>query len=253
MKVKIMTKAVDKAHLRTGATLVFDTIRTGYPTAYLECYDNTEDPELASKVREACEKVKGLYTHFDTEVRPWTWMEEQVYKEEGTVIFVDADVMFWENCEKWDFGKALFAGRYIPTYYEPLFKSICYARIHPSHFIIPDVKKLISRIEEARQNHWVFDPFSFYSFKAGKDWYYYDTLANMSLTFADEAFTFKSEHLDCYDHLFGGHMAKAVGECREGLVRESYQSQIELIKNGDYKELKGLWIEQQQYYDSVKI
>ncbi len=253
MKVKIMTKAVDEEHLVTGATLVFKTIRTGYPTAEIECYDNTRGSNLCDQVEKACDNARVDYIHALPEIRPWTWMQQQVNYETGTIVFVDADVMFWENCENWTFGKALFAGRFIPAYYEPLFKAICNARIHPSHFVIPDVEKFKSRIEEARKNHWQFDPFAFYSFKSGKDWYYYDTLSNMSHTFSDEAFIFKPEHLDCYDHLFGGHMAKAVGECREGLIRESYQAQVELCRRGNHEDLKGLWVEQQQYYDSVKL
>jgi len=253
MKVKIMTKAINEKHLVTGATLVFDTIRTGYPNAEIECFDNTKDKDLSCRIEASCNIVDAKYIQLQTEKRPWTWMEEQVYSEKGKIIFVDADIMFWENCEEWNFKDALFAGRYIPTYYEPLFNGYCFARVHPSLFIIPNVEKMVKRIDEARKKHWVFDPFSFYSFKTAGKWVYYDTLACLTNVFQDEAFIFEQEHLDCYDHLFGGHMAEAVADLREAKDKEAYLSWLEAARSGNIDKLKGIWLDQEIYYRKVAI
>ena len=120
-------------------------------------------------------------------------------------------------------------------------------------FIIPSVEKMVQRIDEARKKHWVFDPFTFYSFKQGGKWAYYDTLACLTNVFQDEAFIFGQEHLDCYDHLFGGHMAHAVADLREGKDRENYLSWIASANNGSIEKLRGIWLSQEIYYKKVAI
>src|SRR5436190_20563730 len=97
--VFIITRCIDLA-LRRNATLVFDTIRVGFPTADISCYYLGDFKEVRDEVVDKCLKndiklIDGEY-HFkyNGEV-----IEKLVRDETKDFVVVDSDVIFWSSME----------------------------------------------------------------------------------------------------------------------------------------------------------
>jgi hypothetical protein len=244
--VTILTYCAHPA-LAYGTLLVFKTLRTGFPTATVEVFDNSSHPEVREQIRQACAEVGAEFTamtprHYADHLE-WLLLERDHGAE--PLVLVDPDVIFWESVEGWKFGDAIAAGRLIPDQIEGHITSL--ARLHPSMFWVPDVHRLRQRVAAHAPGFpsGAVGPSSFIP-KGGRSMLY-DTLAPLYEAFRAECLAFGPEHLDCYDHIFhGSHLPINAGCGYDGFdaITEPHTA----AASGDLQALRGIWRAQERYF-----
>lgn len=245
-----------------AATLVFKSIRTGFPNASITAFINTmPDDQCFRQVLDACEKaeaevLRGQYVH-------QSWIEMLTMSEQQPFYVMDTDMVFWENFERWTFDTAL-AGRCIPQYRCPFMKSITMARLHASMLYIDPVqtRQLIKEYEaefpetpfNIKTN--LFAPTIVPILRANPEVqneverinYFYDTCGLLFNAIGGHGFG--EEHLNCYDHLNCGTIIDYVaphfpnGET----LREFHQA---VYQNPELA--RGVWRKQDEFYRSQNV
>jgi len=254
LKIFILTFCRE-IELLYGSTLIFKTLRTGFPTAEITVVDNASIPSARPVISRLAKQSGCAYVQLKTEIKHHHNMNTIVlgtkkYKEKGTVIFLDPDIVFFECCEDWDFGRYLFAGRLIPTYADEFTQSLMLSRIHLSFLWIPDIELLRNKINEHPKRHLGFDPFLQYTFfdTNSDGWFYLDTGAGLFLAFREEAYCFGEKELDAYSHIFCGSYGDVVAPCLNSEDRKTFLRHHMYAKKGDYEKLRGVWREQDDYF-----
>lgn len=105
-----------------ATTLVFKTLRIGFPTANVIVRSNGNLPD-------------GLpFGVFGEPVTHGKWIEELIHKNSSPFWICDTDMIFKSSVEDWfnESSPDLFAGRYEPEFFEPWTESRHVARLHPS-------------------------------------------------------------------------------------------------------------------------
>ena len=132
MKVHLLA-TVRKEELLPATTMVFKTLRTGFPTADVIvdlCGFNPECEHL--DVKRACDDVGATSNmaclegpHFAPE-----WIKSLLENESEPFWICDTDMVFFDSVEKWDFGDAPMAGRYVPQFFDKFTNCVTRARLH---------------------------------------------------------------------------------------------------------------------------
>jgi hypothetical protein len=153
-------------------TLVFRTLRIGFPTATVHVFDNASTLEARFAIRAQAAQVGAEFQQIENRVRHDSFISWVTGRQvEGTLVLCDPDICFWRNMETCDFGDALFAGRLIPDFECQFTRCLTQARIHTSLFWIPDMTRFNQAIDELRQEYFEFDPFRPLMFKASGRWH----------------------------------------------------------------------------------
>lgn len=261
-----------KAELLYGTTMVFDTLRTGFPHSEVTVVDNASVPEVRPVIAERAKASGCRFVQLSSTVLPEVFFEgvlgardvrryDDVMNierlrlrsrvgppEEGTVVFVDPDVCFWQSCEAWNFEQ-LVAGRLIPAFRsESLSLSrIELPRLHTSFLWVPDVRRLRVHLQEVWRRHPVFEPFMSYEFKLGGNWYFLDRGAALYMALGDDAYAFTERELDCYDHLCAGsYLDRVLAAAPE--QEPQFLALHDAVRRGEYQQLKGAWRWQEDYF-----
>jgi hypothetical protein len=241
-----------KAELIRASTLVFDTIRVGYPTAGVTVFLNAvEDERWAREIAAACREA-GVERIVDLAERTihHEWIERLVAEEDEPLVVLDTDVVFWGSCERWRFSSPL-AGRLIPQYFDPWANCITRSRLHGSHLWIrpAEVRAAIDRYR-AQFPSTPFNPGAnlFYplylpaSRNGRRVSYFHDTCCLLYHAIGGDAFT--AAQLDAYDHLHCGTISDLVGPRLPSI-------DLPALHRGwlaDPRTARGLWREQERYY-----
>lgn len=222
MKVHILKTCRNEA-LRRNSELVFETIETGFPTAEICVRENRD----------------GLVPH-------GVWIESLINQESEPFWICDTDIIFHSKVEDWDFGKALFAGRYAPQFFEPWTNATHVSRLHPSLMWL-NAPYIISMLKEWPCKHpffvsvrsnliqWNWVP------SAGK-LFFYDTCAGLYHALGGQEFS--TAQCQAYSHLFCG----TYSDLHPGW--EALQAAHEKIISGSVPNLSKL---QGQCYDALAI
>ena len=247
-KVFILTYC-RKPELLYGTTLIFKTLRAGFPTAEVNVVDNNSVQVVRPVLRDLAEKNGCNYFQLDgpgATSHPM-FIRRTVFGEtEGTVIFLDPDILLWEDCENWSFNR-LMAGRLIPKFRDEFSGCITMSRLHTSFLWIEDVGQLRQRIQTIKSRYFDYNPFSPYVFKSGLDWYRFDTGANLYSSIKEDVFCFGEKELNSYDHLFCGSHIDLVINSLDEKSRENFVWSHGCAAD-DYKQLKGIWKQQEVFF-----
>lgn len=240
-----------------GSTLVFKTLRIGFPTAEVHVVDNNSLPEAAAEIRAPAEATGCQFHAMPPGLPHFILLYELVLKfaPEGTAILLHPDVCFWENCEGWSFDK-LIAGRLIPQHWDILAECLLVPHLHSQFWWIQDVRRFRERILNEYIKA-IVDPVSafapYYLRHEGVS-YKFEVGASLYANFKEEIHCFTERELDCYDHLIGGtyaaFMIRLLKEAKLDLLAESYAESHSYAK-GDYemlRRLKGSWRKHEDYY-----
>jgi hypothetical protein len=244
-KVFLLTYCKNSA-LAWSSTLTLDTLRIGFPDAEVFVVDNNSIPEVRPLIREKALGARCHYRELDTEIFHHDFIADTLRANDGCVIFLDPDLCFWESCEGWEIAD-LFGGRHLPAFYDEFSKTVTMERLHTSFLWIPDAAKLRERLEDMRSRFFEFEPIRPFMFKHDKQWYRYDTTANLYAAFKSDTYSFRAGELSCYDHLFcGTHL-------NEILPRMDRKSAGELERfhdtaKRDIRQIKGTWRLQDIYF-----
>lgn len=226
-----------------GSTLLFKTLRVGFPTAEVHVVDNGSHPEAAAEIRRQAEDAGCHFRRLTTFATHHGFVSSLIFDPdaEGTVILLDPDLCFWADCEHWRFDK-LLAGRYIPPFRNDVCGTIDLPRLHTSFWWIEDVVRLRERILREYQKSFIgcMEPFLPYTFRQGDWWFKFDTGANLFATIRDDVYCFEEKELDCFDHLMMGTHLDVVWPWMDEEGRAGALTLHNWAKH-DYVQMKGLW------------
>jgi len=246
-----------KEELLKAATMVFETLRVGFPTAPVKVLINCA-PNKASldAIVEATVKAQvqdcEISSAGDEVIHPVTihheWIQGLLERETEPFFILDTDVCFWDNFEQWDFSKSFMAGKWIPAFEDDFTKCVTQTRLHPSLLYLNP-----QRIKEEVAKYFVpfpdtpFNPRPNLIFPA---WFpvvnskpvFFDT---MSLLYqAIGGSMFNTQQIQCYDHLNFATISDIVAP---HYPNERFREQhFAIFENPAL--LRGAWREQDQFY-----
>jgi hypothetical protein len=235
-----------------GTTLIFKTLRVGFPNAEVHVIDNGSLPSVRSLLKQHTQECEAQFTQLEDSIFHHDFIEQTINKQsEGTAIFVDPDVCFWENVEDWDFD-ALVAGRLIPPFRCEYTGCFTHPRIHTSFLWIPDIIALREAIKTLQTQYFHFNPFRPLMFRLDNTWQRFDTGASLYAALPERMYAFTERELEAYDHLFCGTHLNAVSP----KIRPDYALLFERLHKHvqlDHRALKGSWRIQEQYFKALSV
>ncbi len=200
-----------------GSTLVFKTLRVGFPDAKVTVVDNGTPAHIRPAIVQAAEAA-GCEVRLEEQALPhWRLLERLCLSADEPCVFVDPDIAFWERVQDWDFGPALLAGRLMPAMY-PVGRRVL-PRLHTSLLWVPRPRELRARIVEIQAKFPLYGSL-FEQKMAPPGRLFWDTASFLYLALDDEeAVAFSDAQLDAYDHIFfGSHLEFLRPLVDEGLL-----------------------------------
>lgn len=237
--VFIVTHARDSAAL-FGTTLVFGSLRKGFPTAKVIVLDNESIPEVRRAIRSAAQRTGCEFRdvprsqHFEH--------VKGILAQNPSAVLLDPDVVFWDSVEGFDFGNALMAGRYIPPFLDPVGGVHTVGKLHTSLLFLPDLRAIDGEMKSRVGS--LVDPITPVVRLVGGKLVGWDTCVGLYsvLRAAGRAHHFTEAELDHYDHLFVGthpefalHLVPELAEAHDRARR-------------DIGSFRGAWREQDEYF-----
>jgi len=201
------------------------TVRVGFPNARIRVLNRQVEATAASEIERVAETLDCDVTRFTLSAKPYSQLGEILIDpgNQGTHVIVDSSVVFWSNCEGWEF-EALIAGRLVPSFLDERRGCISMARIHPSLWWIPNAGALQARIaHDYRASELGYlDAVAPYMWRdlASGAWYRFATGANLYAALRDSVHTFVPEELDCFDRLVSVSSNEAVPSALKGIWRD---------------------------------
>jgi hypothetical protein len=243
-----------RAELLYGSTLVFRTLRIGFPTAHVTIVDNNSISEVRHVLRYLALRERCDYVQLDGDAAcaHHNFLESVVARAGGgTVVFLDPDVVLWQNCEGWRFD-GLAAGRLIPCFADEFSGCVTLPRLHTSFLWIPDRERLRREVERLSCDRIDFEPFRPFMFRDGDRWLRLDTGASLYAAFREQMIPFGEAELNAYDHLFcGSHIDQVMPGLPEE-EREAFRRSHARARAGE-EDLRGLWREQERYFERRRV
>src|SRR3954465_9852369 len=88
-----------------GTTLLFDTLRVGFPTAQVTVHSNALPEYARAVVQKLCAQNDCALVESPPTIHH-EWIEKLLAETAEPFIILDTDVCFWKNCEEWHFTTA---------------------------------------------------------------------------------------------------------------------------------------------------
>lgn len=234
-----------------GTTLVFESLRVGFPAATLCIIDNASIPEVRGAIKDRALACGATHHQLD---KPWRHAEfiQQGLKvaTHRSVVFVDPDVCFWEPIEHWEFD-SLLAGRLIPTHFDMTTRCIAQARLHTSLLWCSNAPLLLHEIARLKSEFPEAEFFKPQMFPSNGLWRRFDTCGALYHALIDRAHVFTPRELDSYDHLFCGTHLDNVLMLMDQSLRDVVRSTHDQART-DYRGLRGIWRWQEEYFRSLE-
>ncbi len=137
---------------------------------------------------------------------------------------------------------------------------LTFPRLHTSFLWLADVARLRARILATAAMHEEWDPFAAFQCPSpthAQLWYRLDTAASLYAACRHDAISFTEDHLNAYDHVFHGSHAGTLAHMtsRADAVQdyEWFVRGMEAVRQGEYGALRGLWREQETYFQARSI
>jgi hypothetical protein len=243
-----------------GTSLVFRTLRTGFPNARVHVVDNASLPEVRSELARLARETDCRFETLPEPGIPHHQFIEQRLRDVASraepgaaMVFLDPDVCLWRDCEGLEFDR-MVAGLYLEAYDDEVMQCVTMPRLHTSFLWLSDPARLVMEIERLKRSHIDFQPFLAFSVKLGDVWLRYDTGASLYAALPEHCQPFDEAHMDYYDHIYAGSHFDLWRGLHPGELREFMASVHGLAKDGDLDALKGLWRRQREvWYRSVRI
>ena len=240
--VFIITRCIDLS-CRKSATLVFNTIRVGFPTFKVICAYLGDFKEVEDEIIDKCAKNNIEFTTPRLETNNQV-IEMLVNITNADFIVLDSDVVFHKNLEWYKPNKSL-SGRYIPRQYESFLDVEVMDRLHTSLMYFTNIPEIREKIKSSfdQKCGGRFTPYNVFNpiiLKHNGISIFYDSCCNLYHALGGEAFD--SKVLECYDHLFCGSFYGEVQKEKPNLDKffDSVFSDNKVIK-GYYKKQNKYW------------
>jgi hypothetical protein len=238
-----------------GNTLVFKTLRHGFPEAEIQVWDNASEATSREAIRKAVEPLSASFHEIQTEIRHADWIEARVREaaQDGVrLVIVDPDVAFWERVDGWLFPPGtLMAGRYIPRM--KVYQAITEPRLHTSLLFFPDPAALVAMLDGFDPAVRDFQAFRGALFNENGFVRHVDTCGPLySILDEKQAFHFTEQYLDAYDHLWVGTSPDYMDRYFEAGVREFVAEAHEEAAK-DITSMRGLWRKQEEWFAAANV
>lgn len=250
--------------LLPATTLVFQTLRTGFPTAHVGVFVNHLPNVACEKVLlAAMEKARvddiGIEPGETWEQREPTtqhhiWIRDLITRETEPFWLLDTDLAFWSKVEDFDFGMAAMAGRLVPQFHCAFANAVTMARLHTCALFVNPVRLKASIEAYGKQfpscyctprpslEDLVYPRYVPLRVGSKKQSFFYDTCAGLHHTCGGLPFT--DAQNAAFDHLNFGTLSDQVAPSYpDQKFREGHFAIFESIEL-----LRGAWQDQQRFY-----
>ena len=241
----------DRVENLYGTTLIFKTLRVGFPTAEIHVVDNASRPDVRHIISQHATECGARFTQLEEGITHHDFIQNiLITQAEGTAIFLDPDICLWENVETWSFDK-LMAGRLIPQFKCPISDCVTHPRLHTSFLWIPDVGSLLDSVRTLRTQYFELHPFRPIMYKTGV-WQRFDTTGALYNAMPEQMYAFTEKELNAYEHLFcGTHLELATAKLK--LPHANMFIELHNQAQTDYKQVKGAWRMQEDFFNSLAV
>lgn len=228
-----------------GNSLIFETIRVGFPNAKITVADNGSSMEMLLRLLPLADKVGAS-------VRPYRRMRhgemlQVVFSncQSEKCVLLDPDICFWEDLSDIDERPELapsdfiIAGRHIPAHFDFVSGSKQESRLHTSFVVVNNVPALNGLIAQAG-----IEPQE----TGGGKKLYVSTMWEVT-ALAEQAGKcrhFPESILNAYDHIFMGthpHVSSNLPSSFRNKWEKSYKD-----SQADFHTLRGAWRWQEEYF-----
>ena len=240
--VHILANVIDEAAIEMS-TLVFKTIRVGFPTSEVVVWGNGLDHEVVRAAAMSANCMRNPHCNFASHD---DFIARRLADEHGRrVVFCDTDMVFYESVEDWDFDQPL-AGMFEPKHRNPVTRAVHLPRLHTCLLWVK-VSAFYDALEAWRKTLHpgpftpLFVPWIQQWLPIGRDLHFADTGAIAYGAIGGQHFS--EQQLNAFAHLQCGTWSKYVELHIPGL-RESHRMAI------DRPELfKGNWKTHNEWYE----
>ena len=239
-----------KIELFYGTRMIFDSIKIGFPDSIIVVIDNASVNEAKLRLAERCKDLGAEFVSVKNELKHWQIIQEICNRETRPFAILDPDMVFWDRCDVVD--DALLSGRYIPNFYDLAFRCNTFERLHTSFWKVNDPHGLRDTIAKIHNEYPSWNPIQPQSMQTQRGWVRYDTGSVLYHSIKDKCHVFTENELDLYDHIFcGSHIdwiSNNLGRWKDAFI-ETHKHVI----NGDIWKLKGIWRDQNVFFESQAI
>lgn len=226
-----------------ATTLVFDTLRIGFPTAPVTVYMNHMLPDVAKPVMAAAKKCGADVTPCDT-IHP-EWIESLLKDKDDPFFICDTDVVFWNSFEAFGFFDAV-AGAPVPQFFDAFTNCLTLPRLHTCLMYL-DPKAVAAKVRNyfSQFPETPFNPKpnlikpGFLPWPGGKA-YFHDVCCLLYQAIGGTPFN--RDILSAFDHLQAGTFSDLLGKAYPGISTEH----AVLLDNPHL--MRGLWDKHRQFY-----
>jgi len=241
-----------KPELLPFTTLVFDTLRIGFPTATIGVYLNNLDAETSKVIIGLADKVQAGTKNTNTIHHEW--IESLVSTEQEPFFIVDTDVIFYSNFENYNFAESL-AGYRIPEWKDDFSGAITRARLHPSLLYIDPVavRAAIDKFKELIPDtpftpkvnlfHPICLPFK-------RRWYFNDTCSLLYQAIGGQSFTDEQKNAYCHFE-FGTIPDVVLPRLPTAHATAMMERRLAILNNPALG--RGAWREQEEYRNGKRV
>jgi hypothetical protein len=234
-----------------GSTLVFNSLRVGFPSARVQVVDNASHPLVRPTIEKLALGCQAEFRDVKSPVSHPAFLDWALRTHvDEPAVFVDPDITFWRDVQSWQI-EGLMAGRLIPAFECPYTGCLTQPRLHTSFLWVPSPRRLLEEIAVIRAARPEFDPFGQRMFPLDGRWIRFDTASAAYVAMPGRMQAFGSQELDAYDHLFAGSNLNLVGEkLDEESLRIMREADEHARTNGAVP--RGIWRQQQEWFKSRK-
>lgn len=243
MNVHILL-TIRKPELLEASTLVFKTLRVGFPTAKVVVWRN--------RCRDFVAQSDPAIDWLDTDTIHHEWIEALVNQLSEPFWILDSDVHFWESVQDWKFDGPM-AGRLIPQFFDEYANCIDQPRLHTAlMWIDPEqIKRKTSQYRSQFPKDGfnpgtnLFHP-TYLPIRKGKN-LFFDTMSLLYHAIGGQAFA--PWQLDAFEHMNFGTISDMV------LPRLKDGAELAKVRDGflaDPAKYRGNWRRQEEWYRAKK-
>ena len=253
MKVFILLTC-RKPELLDYTTLVFETLRTGFPTFDIFVRSNFLPDYAVGKIEKLVKDTDCQWEDYTSETIHHKWIEDLVNRETEPFWICDSDIIFYESIEGWRFDAAL-AGWRIPEWQDDFSGSITRARLHGSLLYMDPVKikaQWAERTKPCPETPFtpLVDPFNPLVQPINGRLYFHDTCSVLYHAIGGTAFTDRQK--DAYFHFNFGTLSDLVMPRLGAAVGINMDVVRKEILSDPIKG-RGMWRAQEEYYASLPV
>jgi len=243
---------VRKPELLPAATLVFDSLRTGFPDATVKVWGNALTPPAETLVRMAAGRCEASFCNLPPTVHD-VWIETLVKRSFFPFWVVDTDVVFFGELPVCP-ASGIIAGRFEPQFHEEWTRTLHVERLHTAvMWIDPSALREAAREWMARfPQPWRSSaefPWVRQCFVPAKDGLplFYDTMAGVYHAMPERCSAFSEPLDECFEHLHcGGYVDLVAAETESGFGASLQSFHQRVFVNPEAA--RGARLRQAEYY-----